>query len=520
MQYVKILWADDEIAHLKAHILFLEQKGAQVTAVTTGIDAIDAIQQNDYDIVFLDEQMPGLSGIETLERIKTINPQIPVVMITKSEEEHLMEDAIGNKISDYLIKPVNPNQILLSLKKILEGKQLVSQRINQGYQRDFRQIGMAFFEDQSPAEWVDTYKKLVHWERELQDSQDQSMLPVLESQLAEANVNFGKFVMKNYLKWVQGKGENRPLLTPDLLAERVFPLLKPGKESLFFLLVDCLRYDQWKEMESVFAQYFDIESESSYYSILPTATHYARNAMFAGMYPLEISERFSRYWVTDEEEGGKNLHEADFLQEHILRKRLNIKHSYTKIITNEEGKIFAENILNYLHNDLNVVVVNFIDLMTHARSEMSLIKELAPDEAGFRSLARSWIEHSTLLGALKKIKDKNIRIVLTTDHGSVRVRRPLKIVGDRNTTANLRYKQGRNLNYDEDSRQIFTVRKPEEARLPKSNVSGSYVFAVEDCYFVYPNNYNHYVAHYRDTFQHGGLSLEEMIVPIITMKPK
>jgi CheY-like chemotaxis protein len=520
MQNVKILWADDEIQHLKSQIMFLEQKGAKVDAVPTGQDAIEAVQKQDYDIVFLDENMPGLSGIETLEKIKAVQPQIPVVMITKSEEENLMEDAIGNQISDYLIKPVNPNQILLSLKKLLEGRQLVSQRVNQGYQRDFRNIGMAVLDTQSTTEWADIYKKLVYWDRQLHQGEDKSMFEVWEAQMAEANVNFTKFVTKNYIKWVNGKSDDKPILSPDLLQAKVFPHLKPGKYSLFFILVDCLRYDQWKEMEDFFAQYFDIETEDTYYALLPTATQYARNAIFSGMYPLEISERYPKYWVSDEEEGGKNLHEADFLQEHIVRKRLNIKHSYTKIITNEEGKQFADNILNYLHNDLNAVVVNFIDLMTHARAEMSLIKELAPDEAGFRSLSRSWIEHSTLLTALRKIKDKNVKIVLTTDHGSIRVKKPLKIVGDRHTTTNLRYKQGRNLNYDEDNRMIFTIRKPEDAKLPKSNVSGSYAFAAEDGYFVYPNNYNYYAAYYKDTFQHGGISLEEMIVPVITLTPK
>lgn len=520
MQNVRILWADDEIQHLKSQIIFLEQKGAKVDAVPTGQDAVEAVQKQDYDIIFLDENMPGLSGIETLEQIKAMQPQLPIVMITKSEAENLMEDAIGNQISDYLIKPVNPNQILLSLKKLLDGRQLVSQRVNQGYQRDFRNIGMAVLDTQRTNEWADIYKKLVYWDRQLHQSQDKSMFEVWEAQMAEANVNFTKFVAKNYVKWVNGKTEDKPTLSPDLLPAKVFSQLKPGKYSLFFILVDCLRYDQWKEMEDFFLQYFDIESEETYYAILPTATQYARNAIFSGMYPQEIAERYPKYWVSDDEEGGKNLHEADFLQEHIVRKRLNIKHSYTKIITNDEGKQFGDNILNYLHNDLNAVVVNFIDLMTHARAEMSLIKELAPDEAGFRSLSRSWIEHSTLLGALRKIKDKNIKIVLTTDHGSIRVKKPLKIVGDRHTTTNLRYKQGRNLNYDEDNRQIFTIRKPEEARLPKSNVSGTYAFAAEDGYFVYPNNYNYYAGYYKDTFQHGGISLEEMIVPVITMVPK
>lgn len=520
----RILWADDEIGHLKSHILFLEAKGMQVTPVTNGQDAVDAVQKEGFDIVFLDEQMPGLSGIETLGRIKSIAPNTPVVMITKSEEENLMEDAIGRQIDDYLIKPVNPNQILLSLKKLLEGRQLLSQRVAQGYQQDFRSIGMDLMDVRTPDEWKDVYRRLTFWERQLEQSEDASMAEVLINQKSEANVGFGKFVARNYVDWVNSKLKpgtgDRPVLSPDLLETYLLPELKPGRETTLFILVDAMRYDQWKALEPILTQYYTVEKEDLYFSLLPTATQYARNSLFAGMWPLDISERFPKYWVNDDEEGGKNLHEADFLAEFIARKRLNIRHSYTKVITNEDGRDLVDNALNLLNYDLGVIVVNFIDLMTHARAEMSLIKELAPDEAGFRSLSRSWLEHSSLLAALKKLRDRNVRLVLTTDHGSIRVQRPLKIIGDRQTTTNLRYKQGRNLNYDEKNRLILTIKKPQDARLPKSTVSGTYVFAMEDGYFVYPNNYNYYAGYFKDTFQHGGISLEEMLVPIITLVPK
>lgn len=520
MQDARILWADDEIDLLKPQIIFLQQKGLSVESVTNAMDAIDLVASEDFDLIFLDENMPGMSGLEALAEIKALKPHIPVVMITKSEEEHIMENAIGSKISDYLIKPVNPNQILSSIKKLLSGKTLVSQKLNMGYQQDFRNIGMAFFEDMNASEWMDIYKKLIYWEVELSNSEDKSMVEVLHSQKAEANINFSKFIINNYEGWMKQPVGQRPLLSPDIIEQKVFPHLNGEKYSLFFLLVDCLRFDQWKIFESILAEYYTIDQEEMYISILPTATQYARNAIFSGLFPDQIAERFPKYWVSDDEEGGKNLHEADFLQELILRNRLNIKHSYTKIITAEDSKQATDNYMNLLHNDLNVVVVNFIDLIAHARSEMNIIRELAPDEAGLRSLTRSWFEHSSLLTLLKKLREHKVKIVLSTDHGSIRVKKPLKIIGDRHTTTNLRYKHGKNLNYDEKSRQIMTIRKPEDGHLPKSTVSGSYAFATEDCFFVYPNNYNYYVNYYRDTFQHGGLSMEEMLVPLVTLTPK
>jgi len=517
---VKILWVDDEIALLKPHMIFLKQKGMEVTPVTNGDDAIDMVTQEDFDLVFLDENMPGQSGLEVLPQIKKIRPHLPIVMITKSEEEHIMESAIGKQISDYLIKPVNPNQILLSVKKILQGRTLVSQSINQGYQQDFSQIGQMFFDDISAEEWVEVYHKLVHWEIQLSGIEDQSMMEILQSQKSEANVNFGKFIAQNYVDWVNSPVSERPVLSPDLLGEKVFPHIKAGEHSLFFILIDCLRYDQWKAFEPILAQYYNIDKEESYYAILPTATQYARNSIFAGMFPYDISEKFPKYWVNDDEDGGKNLHEADFLKEQIIRKRLNIKHSYHKIITADDGKQIADNVLNLLHNDLNVIVVNFIDLLSHARAEMNIIKELAPDEAAYRSISRSWLEHSSLLELFKKLRDRKVKIIISTDHGTIRVKRPLKIIGDRNTTTNLRYKQGRNLNYDTKSRQILSINKPQEAKLPKSTVSGTYAFALEDCFFVYPNNFHYYADFYKDTFQHGGISMEEMIVPIVSLSPK
>ncbi|MDW3646285.1 MAG: PglZ domain-containing protein [Bacteroidia bacterium] len=521
MTNAKILWVDDEIDHLKGHMMFLRQKNFDVDSASNGIDALEMIQEATYDIVFLDEQMPGMDGLAVLAEIQQIKPNLPVIMVTKSEEEHIMEDALGAQITDYLIKPVKPTQIWLACKKVLENKKLITAKVNSGYQQDFRNIAMQFFEDNDFEDWKDIYKKLMYWEGKMEENEDKSMEEVLSTQLNEANANFGRFVARNYLDWLHTSDPNqKPLLSPDVIPQSVFPHLDGNYESVFFLLVDCLRFDQWKAFESLVSELFYVENEQSYYGILPTATQYSRNSIFSGLMPLEISKRYPKYWLNDDQEGGKNKFEGEFLQELISRHKLNIKHSYTKVIRNEDGKNLADNILNLMNNDLNVIVYNFIDLLSHSRTEMNIIRELAPNEAAYRSISRSWLEFSPLLSVLKTLSQRNVKVILTTDHGTVRVKRPSRIIGDKKTTTNLRYKQGRNLNYDEKSRYLFTVRKPSDAFLPQSNVSSTYVFAMEDYFFAYPNNYNYYVNYYRDTFQHGGISLEEMIIPLIELSPK
>ncbi len=520
----RILWVDDEIGHLKPHLMFLEQKGMAVETATNGEDALETVQEQAFDIVFLDENMPGMGGLEVLAEIKKMRPHTPVVMITKNEAEDVMEQAIGSKIADYLIKPVNPNQILLAIKKLLKGKELVGEHANRGYQQSFTQISMAFFEDMDADAWKDIYRKLVYWDIELEQAQDQGMREVLNSQMVEANVNFGKFITREYADWTQADADDRPTLSPDLLSKYVFPHLRSQKEdnydSVFFLLVDCLRYDQWKVFEAVLADYYTIDEDDLYFSILPTATQYARNSIFAGLFPLEIQQQHPDLWVFDEEDRGKNLHEGELLGHNLKRHGLDVKWSYKKIISNEDAKGLDQNVNNFMQNDLNVVVVNFIDMLAHARADMNVIRELSPDEPALRSISRSWLEHSALFSLLKELREKRVKIVLSTDHGVIRVKRPLKIVGDRDTSTNLRYKHGRNLNYDEKDRLIYGERKPEDIQLPSSNVSGSFAFVLEDGYFVYPNNYNKFANKYNDTLQHGGVSLEEMLVPVVSLKPK
>jgi len=517
MQDTTILWADDEIDLLKPHILFLNEKGYKVTTVTNGNDAVDAFKNTHFDLVFLDENMPGLTGLETLSQIKNINNDVPIVLITKNEEEYLMEDAIGSRIDDYLIKPVNPKQIQLTIKKLTENKRLVTEKTTMAYQQDFRNLGMILNDNLSYQEWVDVYKKLIYWELELEQLEDAGMHEILTMQKSEANVQFCKFIERNYLNWIRDP-ESGPTISPQLFKKKVFPRLD-GKGPLFFILVDNLRYDQFRIINSLITEYFRLEEEDAYYSILPTATQYARNAIFSGLMPLDMEKRYPEMWQNDEDEGGKNLFEGQFITDQLKRVlRKDIKHSYHKILNIDEGRALNDSVSNLMTNELNVVVYNFVDMLSHARTDMQMIRELASDDAAYRSLTLSWFEHSPLFDLLKFLAQKQVRVIITTDHGTIRVKTPSKIVGDRNTNTNLRYKQGKNLNFN--PKEVFHIRNPHDAMLPKLHVSSSFVFAKEDKYFVYPNNYNHFVNFYNETFQHGGISIEEMLIPIAVYGPK
>ncbi|MFZ4106721.1 PglZ domain-containing protein [Flavobacterium sp.] len=517
MDKIKILWVDDEIDLLKPHILFLEMKNYEVTTCNNGRDAIDIFADNNFDIVFLDENMPGMSGLETLAEIKEKKSATPVIMITKSEEEYIMEEAIGSKIADYLIKPVNPNQILLSLKKNLDHSRLISEKTTLDYQKEFRKIAMELSMVNSYQDWIELYKKLIFWELELENIEDTNLIAILESQKQEANSQFGKFIERNYEDWFVPKAD-KPIQSHTLFRELVVPELVKKEKPVLFVVIDNLRYDQWKVMESTLNNYYKLEKEVPYYAILPTATQYARNAIFSGLTPLEMEKQFPQYWKNDVDEGGKNLYEAEFLSAHLKRLGLNLKQDYFKITNLAAGKKLADNFRTLKDNNLVTVVYNFVDMLSHAKTEMDVVKELASDDKAYRSLTLSWFKNSPLLDIIQQAQKLGFKLIITTDHGTINVKNPSKVIGDKNTSLNLRYKTGRSLTYED--KEVYAVKDPKKIGLPTINMSSSYIFGKNDYFLAYVNNYNHYVSYYKNTYQHGGISLEEVIVPFLVFNPR
>ncbi len=511
----KILWVDDEIDLLRPYVIYLEEKGYEITTATNGSDAIEWCHQQHFDIIFLDENMPGKNGLETLVEIKEIDPSVPVVMITKNEAENLMDMAIGNKIADYLIKPVNPSQILLALKKNLHKREIISELTTSGYRSDFNKIGMQINDSFSHADWIDVYRRLVYWELELSEAENE-MDELLLMQKSEANSAFAKFIKRNYQKWFDDP-ESRPLLSPDLFKKRVFPLLDQG-EKIFFILIDNFRFDQWRLIKELLSEFYSFDSEEIYYSILPTATQYARNAIFAGLMPLQIEEMFPELWIGEEEEESKNMNEEELIKTQLHRFRKNYSFSFHKIFDTDAGQKLVDKLPQLTSNQLNVAILNFVDMLSHARTESKMIRELAHSEDAYRSLTLSWFRHSSTYGLFKALANSNYKVIVTTDHGTIQVNNPIKVVGDRNTSVNLRYKMGKNLNYN--PKEVFEMLHPAAFGLPSSNVSSAYIYSTKDDFFAYPNNYNYYVNYYKNTFQHGGISLQEMLIPFVVMSPK
>ena len=515
MKKDRILWADDEIDLLRAYVLFLEEKGYEVFTVNNGKDAVEICQKESFDIIFLDENMPGMSGLEALAAIKEFDPNVPMVMITKSEEENIMNMAIGNKIADYLTKPVNPSQILLTLKKNIHKKEIVSEHTTTVYRSEFGRIGMQINDSLSFSDWVEVYKKLVFWELELAEAEN-GMDEMLRMQKTEANSTFIKYIKKNYQSWFENP-DKRPLISPDVFRKKVFPLIEKG-EKIFFILVDNFRYDQWRVIRELLSEIFNITEEDLYCSILPTATQYARNAIFSGLMPLQIQQMYPQLWVDEEEEEGKNLNEKELIQSQLQRFRKNYSFAYQKINESAYCEKVIEQLARMENNQLNVIVLNFIDMLSHARTESKMMRELANDEQAYRSLTYSWFRHSPTYELMKAIAKRGHKVIFTTDHGTIQVDNPMKVIGDKNTNVNLRYKVGKSLSYNK--KEVYEILQPAKIGLPSPNLSSAYIFAGNKDFFAYPNNYNHYVSYYKNTFQHGGVSLEEMLIPLIVMESK
>lgn len=516
MNKINILWVDDEIELLKPHIIFLESKNYVVTKAKSGTEALEEIENKNFDIVFLDENMPGLTGIETLHEIKEIRTNLPVVMITKSEEEYIMEEAIGSKIADYLIKPVNPNQILLSLKKNLDHSRLISQKTTSNYQQEFRKIAMDLASVNSYQEWVDLYQRLIYWELRLEEIEDSGMFEILESQKAEANIQFFKYVEKNYPRWFE-KGTDAPIMSHTLFREKVLPELSKERPTLM-VVIDNLRYDQWRSFEPFINNIYKKEFESAFFSILPSATQYSRNAIFSGLMPDDMAKLHPNLWLNDTDDGGKNMHEEEFLVAQLKRLGKQISFDYFKISSLKQGRKLADNFKVQKDKELTVVVYNFVDMISHAKTEMDVIKELASNDKSYRSLTQSWFKNSPLMEIIQQAAQLGFKLIITTDHGTINVKNPSKVIGDKNTSLNLRYKTGKSLTFEQ--KDVLAVKEPKSIHLPSITMSSSFIFAKGDLFFAYPNNYNHYVSYYRNTYQHGGISLEEMIIPFAVLMPK
>ena len=576
----RLLWVDDEIDLLKAHRIFLEKRGYTVVTASNGRDAVTLCHDESFDLVLLDENMPGLSGLETLAEIKRLQPDLPVVMVTKNEAEDLMDQAIGAQIADYLLKPVNPMQILLTLKKNIHQREIVQEVATTGYRQEFAQIAMQADDARDPEAWKELYRRIVRWELQLADTDDPALTDMLRMQKEEANLAFAKYIRKNYEDWmapyaatatgttgaataarattaagaaraataagatrgpVRGgsaaslaalrsgrptpaaltaqaptPADGAPLLSPDIFKHSVFPALNDGRHVVLIVL-DNFRYDQWRVLSSELADDFDID-EDLYFSILPTSTQYARNAIFAGLMPLHIKTLYPDLWVEEEEDEGKNLNEETLIRHQMERFRRTETFTYHKINDAQAADQILAQTNALRQHPLNVIVINFIDILSHARTESQMVRELASNEAAYRSITHSWFRHSGIRQLFQALREFDADIIITTDHGSIRVDTPTKVVGDRNVNTNLRYKLGRNLNYP--AKEVFEMKDPRRFMLPQPNLSTAYIFALGNRFFAYPNNYNYYVQYYRDTFQHGGISMEEMIIPLVTLRAK
>jgi hypothetical protein len=453
--------------------------------------------------------------LTTLEEIKDIEPHLPVVMVTKSEEESLMEDAIGSKIDDYLVKPVNPSQILLVIKRLLDSKKIISSSSMRRYVQEINKFNQQLYGPMQPEDWHTAARLIAEWNLEMDESTDEGLKQTHEGTKKEWNNEFTKYILNSYQKWLHT--DKRPRLSPDVTAEFVVPPLKQKKKTLF-VVVDCMRLDQWMLIEPLVAEFCNVQRDY-YFAILPTATPFARNSLYAGLFPDDINKAYPDLYATMDE-GSLNRDEDRLFSDNLARNGLRFENQmkYVKVYDNSEGEALAKRASDFFESPAVTFVFNFLDILTHGRSSNVILKEIAGTEAAFRTLMRSWFVHSPLYTILQTFIQRGFHIVVTSDHGSVLCRQGTMAHGRRSTSTNLRYKYGDNLN--SDPKDSLLIKKPDQWRLPKFTLATTYIIAKDDYYFVYPNNYNEMVRQFQNSFQHGGISLEEMVVPIATLTPR
>ncbi|MCF7919164.1 MAG: response regulator [Candidatus Cloacimonetes bacterium] len=516
MQQIKILWVDDEIDQLKPFVIFLEERGYKVDTVSNGSDAVSMITENPYDLVLLDEMMPGMDGLATLREFKKINSSLPVVMVTKSEEEGLMDGAIAGQIADYLLKPINPKQIIMAIKKIIQADDIRRDMIGQEYAQFSAKLNQKLFAGPDFIEWAELYRDLCRWDLRLDEINEPNITQTHFLEKLNCNSEFTEYIMNNYKEWLHS--EMRPQLSIDIVPEVLLPELGKG-HPVYLIVLDCMRLDQYFAFAPMLSELFDVNLQL-YYSILPTATPYSRNAIFSGLLPIDIAERFPEYWnETDDIDNSRNRNEHQLIDSQLKELGSGLSESrYVKIFNSEEANFVQRKINNWNNEELIVLVYNFLDMVAHHRSKSPILKEAIPDEKALRDFTKHWFIHSTFYTTLQEIASQKGTVIITTDHGSIRVNRASQIVGDKDTTSTVRYKQGKNLKVN--SKNALLIKDPVEYGLPTRNIIDSYALTRDDYYFVYPNSFHQYQKQFSGTFQHGGISMEEMILPVVVCHSK
>ncbi|MFN2397687.1 MAG: response regulator [Gemmatimonadaceae bacterium] len=512
-----ILWVDDEADLLESHRLFLRDRGYEVDSATNAEDAVEMLRSRPYGLVLLDEQMPGKRGLEAYRDIRELDASMPIVMVTKSEEDSTLREAIGAAVKDYLVKPVNPRQVLSVVMRIFDGERIRQQAVARRFVERFRAMELERERTLDWRGWISRYSELTDWDLELAEAGERSLLESLRGLYPQLRREFADFMRKAYPAWLRSLEGDRPALSIDVVGEFLLPVLQREKAGLF-IVIDCLRLDQWRILQPLITPMFDVET-THYFSILPTATPYARNSLFSGLFPCEIAARFPDWWE-DRSEDTLNAHERELLEAHLTELRGHTPVRYEKISSSLDSDELERRVSSAIGADgVSAFVFNFVDLLTHGRSESAILYEVARDEIALRQITRQWFERSVLLNVLKEAARRGISAIVTSDHGSIHCQTPATVFAKRDATANLRYKFGEDLRAERpDHALLFT--SSDDLKLPRRGLGANTLLATGDTFFVYPTKLREYQARYRGSFLHGGVTPEEVILPVALLTPK